>query len=85
MIFYEIKVKNIGDYLFFNSLIEVVLILIVMELSYWFIENLMWYYDYSWLLVDFKDFFCKLKFNCVIIVIVVLIMVLFVIMVVGFV
>lgn len=85
MIFYETKVKNIGDHLLLNSLIEVALILIVTELSYRFIENPMRHYDYSRLLVDFKDFLRKPKFNCVTTAIVALTTVLFVITAVGFV
>ncbi|QAS27702.1 acetyltransferase [Lactiplantibacillus plantarum] len=85
MIFYETKVKNIGDHLLLNSLIEVALILIVTELSYRFIENPMWHYDYSRLLVDFKDFLRKPKFNRVTTAIVALTTVLFVITAVGFV
>ncbi|WP_265478235.1 acyltransferase family protein [Lactiplantibacillus plantarum] len=85
MIFYETKVKNIGDHLLLNSLIEVALILIVTELSYRFIENPMRHYDYSRLLVDFKDFLRKPKFNRVTTAIVALTMVLFVITAVGFV
>ncbi|WP_087842754.1 acyltransferase family protein [Lactiplantibacillus plantarum] len=85
MIFYETKVKNIGDHLLLNSLIEVALILIVTELSYRFIENPMRHYDYSRLLVDFKDFLRKPKFNRVTTAIVALTTVLFVITAVGFV
>ncbi|ARO07965.1 acyltransferase [Lactiplantibacillus plantarum] len=85
MIFYENKVKNIGDHLLLNSLIEVALILIVTELSYRFIENPMRHYDYSRLLVDFKDFLRKPKFNRVTTAIVALTTVLFVITAVGFV
>ncbi|ASL37309.1 acyltransferase family protein [Lactiplantibacillus plantarum] len=85
MIFYETKVKNIGDHLLLNSLIEVALILIVTELSYRFIENPMRRYDYSRLLVDFKDFLRKPKFNRVTTAIVALTTVLFVITAVGFV
>ncbi|MDY8144188.1 acyltransferase family protein [Lactiplantibacillus plantarum] len=85
MIFYETKVKNIGDHLLLNSLIEVALILIVTELSYRFIENPMRHYDYSRLLVDFKDFLRKPKFNRVTPAIVALTTVLFVITAVGFV
>ncbi|MDN6354546.1 MAG: acetyltransferase [Lactiplantibacillus plantarum] len=85
MIFYETKVKNIGDHLLLNSLIEVALILIVTELSYRFIENPMRHYDYSRLLVDFKDFIRKPKFNRVTTAIVALTTVLFVITAVGFV
>ncbi|KZU44697.1 acyltransferase family protein [Lactiplantibacillus plantarum] len=85
MIFYETKVKNIGDDLLLNSLIEVALILIVTELSYRFIENPMRHYDYSRLLVDFKDFLRKPKFNRVTTAIVALTTVLFVITAVGFV
>lgn len=85
MIFYETKVKNIGDHLLLNSLIEVGLILIVTELSYRFIENPMRHYDYSRLLVDFKDFLRKPKFNRVTTAIVALTTVLFVITAVGFV
>ncbi|MBO2728681.1 acyltransferase family protein [Lactiplantibacillus plantarum] len=85
MIFYETKVKNIGDHLLLNSLIEVALILIVTELSYRFIENPMRHYDYSRLLVDFKDFLRKPKFNRVTTAIVALTTVLFIITAVGFV
>ncbi|WP_119463015.1 acyltransferase family protein [Lactiplantibacillus plantarum] len=85
MIFYETKVKNIGDHLLLNSLIEVALILIVTELSYRFIENPMRHYDYSRLLVDFKDFLRKPKFNRVTTAIIALTTVLFVITAVGFV
>ncbi|MCG0638445.1 putative acyltransferase (putative) [Lactiplantibacillus plantarum] len=85
MIFYETKVKNIGDHLLLNSFIEVALILIVTELSYRFIENPMRHYDYSRLLVDFKDFLRKPKFNRVTTAIVALTTVLFVITAVGFV
>ena len=85
MIFYETKVKNIGGHLLLNSLIEVALILIVTELSYRFIENPMRHYDYSRLLVDFKDFLRKPKFNRVTTAIVALTTVLFVITAVGFV
>ncbi|MGF7426425.1 acyltransferase family protein [Lactiplantibacillus argentoratensis] len=85
MIFYETKVKNIGDHLLLNSLVEVALILIVTELSYRFIENPMRHYDYSRLLVDFKDFLRKPKFNRVTTAIVALTTVLFVITAVGFV
>ena len=85
MIFYETKVKNIGDHLLLNSLIEVALILIVTELSYRFIENPMRHYDYSRLLVDIRDFIRKPKFNRVTTAITVLTTALFVITAVGFV
>ena len=85
MIFYETKVKNIGDHLLLNSLIEVALILVVMELSYRFIENPMRHYDYSRLFIDFKDFLRRPKFNRVTTAIVALTTVLFVITAVGFV
>ena len=85
MIFYETKVKNIGDHLLLNSLIEVALILVVTELSYRFIENPMRHYDYSRLFIDFKDFLRRPKFNRVTTAIVALTTVLFVITAVGFV
>ncbi|WP_455386259.1 acyltransferase family protein [Lactiplantibacillus pentosus] len=85
MIFYESKVKNIGDHLLLNSLIEVALILIVTELSYRFIENPMRHYDYSRLLVDLRDFIRKPKFNRVTTAITVVTTALFVITAVGFV
>ncbi|YAB14074.1 hypothetical protein ACT5GY_03870 [Lactiplantibacillus plantarum] len=59
--------------------------MIVTELSYRFIENPMRHYDYSRLLVDFKDFLRKPKFNRVTTAIVALTTVLFVITAVGFV
>ncbi|MDV0429555.1 acyltransferase family protein [Lactiplantibacillus sp. DA1] len=85
MIFYETKVKNIGDHLLLNSLIEVALILVVTELSYRFIENPMRHYDYSRLFVDFKDFLRRPKLNRVTTAIVALTTILFVITAVGFV
>lgn len=85
MIFYETKVQNIGDHPLMNSLIEVALILIVTELSYRFIENPMRHYDYSRLLVDFRDFIRKPKFTRVTASITALTAILFVITAVGFV
>lgn len=85
MIFYETKVHNIGDHPLLNSLIEVALILLVTELSYRFIENPMRHYDYSRLLVDFRDFVRAPRFNRITAIVTGLTTVLFVITAVGFV
>ncbi len=85
MIFYETKVKNIGDHPLINSLIEVALILLVTELSYRFIENPMRHYDYSRLWTDFTNFLRAPKFNRVTGTITGLTIILFVITAVGFV
>ncbi len=85
MIFYENKVKNIGNNPLLNSLIEVALILVVTELSYRFIENPMRHYDYSKLWVDFRDFARNPKLNRVSATMTVLTTLLFAITAVGFV
>lgn len=41
MIFYEVKIKILLDYVFLYLLVEIVLILVVSELFYCFIEYLL--------------------------------------------
>lgn len=63
MIFYEAKVKNLNGHLLLHSLIELLLILGISELSYRFIEKPLgrFYYKYTGYAV--KDFFKKPYFN----------------------
>jgi len=85
MIFYETRVKNIGDHPLMNSLIEISLILIVTELSYRFIENPMRHYDYSKVWFDARDFVRNPKLNRVSTTMTILTTLLFAITAVGFV
>lgn len=50
MIFYEAKISNISDHIFIHTVIEIILILAVTELSYRFIEQPLAHFDYrqSW-------------------------------------
>ncbi|AVK62039.1 acetyltransferase [Lactobacillus sp. CBA3605] len=82
MIFYESKVKSIGNHPLWHSLVEVALILLVTELSYRFIENPMRHYNYSQI---FTNLFKKPAFNRVTGTIASLAAIFFVITAVGFV
>lgn len=63
MIFYEAKVKNLSDHVFLHSLVEIILILGISELSYRFIEEPMgrFHYQFTWYAI--KDFFNKPYFK----------------------
>lgn len=56
MIFYEAKVTNIADHPVINALIETLLILIVSDVSYRYLERPARHYDYSQLPARFKAF-----------------------------
>ncbi|MGY5340541.1 acyltransferase family protein [Levilactobacillus spicheri] len=55
MIFYEARVKNIGDHLLVNSIIEIALIMLVTEASYRLIENPLRHYRYGDTFRDLKQ------------------------------
>lgn len=57
MIFYEAKVTNIADHPMLNALAETVMILVVSDLSYRYLERPMRHYNYSQLPQLFKSFF----------------------------
>ncbi|KAF1296379.1 acyltransferase [Enterococcus sp. JM4C] len=55
MIFYESKISNLGDQVGLHTLIELVLILVISELSYRFIERPLGRFDYGHLITKFKQ------------------------------
>ncbi|HIZ53619.1 MAG TPA: acetyltransferase [Candidatus Enterococcus avicola] len=57
MIFYEAKVKNIAENVWLHTVIELVLILVLSELSYRFIEK----NNVQWTYTAFKQFLIRLK------------------------
>lgn len=57
MIFYEARIKNIGDHPLLNSIIEVALIMLITEASYRWIEKPLGHYNYGQALQDLKHYF----------------------------
>jgi len=56
MIFYEARFKNIGNHPLINSIIEVILIMLVTEASYRWIENPLRHYNYGQVFNDLKTY-----------------------------
>ena len=63
MIFYEAKVQNIADNVWRHVLIEIVLILIVSELSYQFVEKPLRHFNYKKTGSTLKDLLLTKKWN----------------------
>ncbi|MGO2686307.1 MAG: acyltransferase family protein [Enterococcus italicus] len=59
MIFYEAKVSNLADHIWLHTLIEVLLILGISELSYRFIEEPFRKFDYSQTWPTVRDWFAR--------------------------
>lgn len=55
MIFYEAKIRNLNEFVWLHTLIEILLILVMSELSYRFIEEPFRRFDYSNLKERFKN------------------------------
>ncbi|EOL44756.1 acyltransferase [Enterococcus phoeniculicola] len=54
MIFYEAKISNLGDHVWLHTLIELILILTISELSYRFIEKPLGKFNYGQLITNMK-------------------------------